>query len=282
MKGVPIPSGERFGRLVVIRDESSRSVSCLCDCGRNATMSRSSLNSGDSRSCGCLRSEVAKARAKLRSDATAIANGTRFGRLVIIVSDRSRVRCRCDCGATHVEVSKHDLLNGKTRSCGCLMRETSASNLRSTATRHGGYGSLEYSRWSGMNSRCYTESDASYSRYGGSGVTVHESWRGEGGFTAFMLEIGPAPTSEHTIDRIDGSRGYEPGNVRWATKVEQARNRTSNLLITAFGRTQCLAEWSEETGIGRHTIAWRIRNGWLPDDAVTKPANQHATKECKR
>jgi hypothetical protein len=47
------------------------------------------------------------------------------------------------------------------------------------------------------------------------------SW--EHSFADFFAYVGPAPSGT-TLDRIDNNKGYEPGNVRWATKTVQARN----------------------------------------------------------
>lgn len=75
-----------------------------------------------------------------------------------------------------------------------------------------------------MKQRCLNPNAAGYSRYGGAGITVHESWRS---FEAFLCDMGekPEPKAEYSLDRIDGGRGYEPGNCRWATRSEQQRNR---------------------------------------------------------
>jgi len=92
--------------------------------------------------------------------------------------------------------------------------------------RHGhnprsGQQSPTYKSWDNMITRCLRPSHGSYATYGGAGITVCERWRD---FVNFLADMGERPSLFHSIDRIDGSKGYEPGNCRWATQLEQARN----------------------------------------------------------
>lgn len=126
----------------------------------------------------------------------------------------------------------------------------------------------ERSAWSGMKDRCHNPLSLGYARYGGRGITVCDEWRES--FEAFLQHIGPRPSSAHSIDRIDNDRGYEPGNVRWATAKEQQRNRRCTRPITAFGRTQPLPAWAEEVGISPITLRGRIERGWDPEKALSQ------------
>jgi hypothetical protein len=150
--------------------------------------------------------------------------GKRFGRLTVL-SYQGRPKpsfhvwqCGCDCGnETVIEGSR--LKSGKAKSCGCLRRELSAARR----LRHGRTDTAEHNTWIGMKGRCYNPANPKFYRYGGRGITVCERWRDN--FENFAADMGPRPSPLHSIDRIDNDRGYEPGNCRWATQLEQQRNR---------------------------------------------------------
>lgn len=128
----------------------------------------------------------------------------------------------------------------------------------------------EYVNWSQMNSRCYNERNKNYSSYGGRGVTVWLPWRTS--FEMFFLCVGPRHEAGTQIDRINNAGNYEPSNVRWATSVQQSRNRRNIKPITAFGRTMLLTDWGRETGISIRTILSRITQlGWDAERALSEP-----------
>jgi len=82
----------------------------------------------------------------------------------------------------------------------------------------------EYGIWHGMVQRCCNPCHPVYPSYGARGVGVCARWRND--FMAFFADLGPRPSSGHSIDRLDNARGYEPDNCRWATRSQQQRNRT--------------------------------------------------------
>jgi len=103
-----------------------------------------------------------------------------------------------------------------------------------------------------MRGRCRNQRRPEYGRYGGRGIRVSDAFET---FEAFLAHVGYRPEGT-SLDRIDNNRGYEPGNVRWATKRTQMLNRSDNRLITHHGQTLTLTEWSEKTGIAIGTL-WR-------------------------
>ncbi len=136
--------------------------------------------------------------------------------------------------------------------------------------RHGMTGSPEWVVWKGMIERCTDPNARSYPRYGGKGVKVCQEWLDS--FEAFYEHVGKRPSLAHTLDRIENSKGYEPGNVRWATRHTQSRNTSRNVRLNYQGRVQVLEDWAKELGIPKMTIWNRIfRLGWTTEKALSKP-----------
>jgi hypothetical protein len=148
---------------------------------------------------------------------------------------------------------------GESTSCGCYQRENSAETLRKVATKHGKHNTPEYFRWLSMKLRCYHPSHHAFKDYGGRGITVCDRWKHD--FEAFLSDVGERPSPEHSLDRIDNDGNYEPNNVRWATRQEQANNRRTNVKVTYDGREQTLAQWARELGITPEGVAYRVKHG---------------------
>lgn len=125
----------------------------------------------------------------------------------------------------------------------------------------------EYSIWRGMVARCHNICAKDYARYGARGVYVCERWRES--FDVFLTDMGPRPSLEHQIDRLNNDGPYSPDNCAWRTASENSRNRRSNRLITCFGECLPLVEWAKRTGISRVLIAHRLRSGWSTEEALT-------------
>ncbi len=134
-------------------------------------------------------------------------------------SDRKRQAtwlCRCDCGTECVAVGS-ELRSGHKRSCGCLLRDVAGQHSRT----HGKSRSDTYTSWVGMIQRCTNPSREKYPSYGGRGIRVCDRWLS---FETFLADMGPRPSRNVSIDRVDVDGDYEPANCRWATRSEQARN----------------------------------------------------------
>lgn len=188
--------------------------------------------------------------------------GRTFGKLTVIRREGTRKRrqgtqptwlCNCECGKTAV-VGGVELRHGLTKSCGCLQRP------------HGMFGTPEYKAWTSMKGRCENPRARQYKNYGARGISVAERWRVS--FATFLADMGRRPTSKHSIDRINNDGNYEPGNCRWATKTQQARNTRVSRVLSAGGTSATIPEWAERTGIGASAIRERLRRGWSPERAV--------------
>jgi len=207
--------------------------------------------------------------------------GDRFTRLVVVEDlglrrhgargTRRVWLCRCDCGKT-VRVPKHQLMSGMTNSCGCYQRDRASEAGEANAVHGHARGSQrtpEYRAWRSMISRCTNSKLKAYRDYGGRGIRVCRAWRVS--FETFLKDVGYKPSPELELGRIDNEGDYRPGNVRWETVSQNARNRRSSALITANGKTQTLAAWAKQTGLGRTTIGRRLAIGWTEEEAVNLP-----------
>lgn len=109
-----------------------------------------------------------------------------------------------------------------------------------------------------MKQRCFNTNSKKYPLYGGRGITMCEEWRND--FAAFYAYMGDPPPST-TIDRIDTNKGYEPGNVRWATPKQQANNLRCNVRIALGNKTHTMSEWADLFGCSRDAVKLRLRRG---------------------
>lgn len=209
--------------------------------------------------------------------------GKRFGRLTVVkraddyVSPKGRHNtrwlCKCDCGNQTTVVSG-DLRSGKVKSCKCLQSEATVLKNKKRAT-HGLSQSLLYNILHGMNDRCHNKKFKYYFNYGGRGIKVCDEWNKD------LIGIEKAIKNFYnwskqngykrglTIDRIDNDGNYEPNNCRWVTRKVNNNNKRNNYKITFNGKTQDVAQWSEETNISYGCLRRRIAIGWDIKKALT-------------
>lgn len=144
-----------------------------------------------------------------------IGPGDTYGRWTVLeYVDHRTVRCVCACGSEKL-VESTNLRAGASKSCGCLRWSLQATHLESRRSR-------EYSAWSNMIQRCTNARATKYADYGGRGIAVCIQWLES--YETFLRDVGRCPP-RHTLDRRDNDGNYEPGNVRWASRTSQVRNR---------------------------------------------------------
>lgn len=239
--------GQRFGKLTVVsvRRGAQAKWVCECECGGSIAVASSDLRTGKTRSCGCGRFDGLWAANAKKTQAVI---GLKFGRLTVTSEapgfKRSAV-CLCECGAL-VTVTLTSLRTNKTQSCGCLQRERVAE-ANVGRIKHGHSAgtvagkrvfSPAYRSWKSMLERCRNPNAPNYHLYGGRGIAVCDQWQGAEGFLQFLADVGERPEGR-TLDRYPDKNGnYEPGNVRWATPLEQSRNRRE---MTAENKARQLA-----------------------------------------
>lgn len=184
-------------------------------------------------------------------------------------------KCNCECGKSKFVLAS-SLTCGKSTSCGCLQKEIvteMATGIDPKANRN----QPEYKNWICMRQRCNQKDNASYDRYGKIGIEVCSEWND---FQVFLNDMGQKPSPEHTIDRIDASKGYFKENCRWATPKEQVRSRSMTTMLEYNGETKPLAEWSEILGIKYGTLRRRIFiQGMTVQEAFEIPVREWTSQE---
>lgn len=207
--------------------------------------------------------------------------GDKFGKLTVLHVDGKRNRnisylCQCDCGNTK-SVASHHLKSGNIKSCGCYAVECARKQHALNFVTHGMSQKSEFNIWQHMKDRCNNPNNDSYKYYGERGITVCDRWLHS--FEAFYADMGPRPSRGHSIDRIDVNGNYEPGNCRWATNEEQARNKRRTIMGITPDGVMCVEEIVAKYGLTRHVVCKRIRQGLTGQDLIAKPTDTRLGKQ---
>lgn len=195
--------------------------------------------------------------------------GNKYGKLTVIaldhVNNKAYWLCKCECGNTKV-VCGDKLRSGNTKSCGCIQKE-----CRKEGKNHKTHGMTKkrlYYEWSNMRSRCDNCKNIMFKNYGGRGIKYASEWKHFELFMDWALKAGY--TDNLTLERKDVNKDYGPKNCTWITREKQYLNRTDSHFITAFGKTQTIKEWADETGLKYDTIHARIKYyGWDAEKALS-------------
>jgi hypothetical protein len=263
----PSLPGDKYNRLTLIHEISGQTIQasirrwlCRCDCGKEKSIALSGVRGGHTRSCGCAIRESMSKNGMVQP-------GQVFGRLTVTTmaptkNSKTHWNCICECGTEKVVYQNH-LKSGATTSCGCRRAEVTTDRNSS----HGMADTRTYHSWCHAKSRCTNPNDAAWDRYGGRGITFDPKWSD---FEAFLSDMGECPEGL-TLDRIDNDKGYGPGNCRWATYTEQARNKRNNVFVSYQGRNITLAEAAEISGTSYKLAQASLKVGASPASVFESP-----------
>ena len=198
--------------------------------------------------------------------------GMTFGRLTVIerapnIGKDTAWRCKCSCG--NECIVRSDVLKRGQPTCGCGKLE----KLIERSKTHGMSHTKIYKTWSYMLQRCYNPKRPDFDLYGGRGIKVCERWHTFENFYEDVSKLEHFGEEGYTLDRIRVNEDYEPGNVRWADKNTQARNKRNNILVEYEGVEMCLKEAAEKSGISYTTLQARYRVGDR-DEKLFRPVNR--------
>ena len=183
------------------------------------------------------------------------------------INRRSAWLCECECGTRKI-LKYCDLINGRSRSCGCLRKDLARERL----ITHGLTWHPLFRKWGDMKTRCYNPNARHYQYYGGRGIRICDEWLND--FKNFYYwAINTGWIQGRTIDRIDPNGNYEPSNCRWATVKEQNCNKRNNIVLTHEGKTKKLIDFCKELKVKRSVVVNRLNRGWKPEEALSGKRN---------
>lgn len=182
--------------------------------------------------------------------------GRTFGHWLVVrrlqnIGSSTIWECRCSCGTIKPVRASH-LASTASTCCGCV---------KPAKRTHGfakGKFSRKYKAWRQIRARCLNPNHKNAAIYSG---LLCAAWNS---FEQFNKDVPDPPSELHTIERKDNSKGYEPGNVTWATMAEQHRNQSNCRPIEFSGKTQLLTDWAREYKVAPSTIFERMKKWGSP------------------
>lgn len=205
--------------------------------------------------------------------------GEKFGLLTVLKRSESakcgaaQWVCICECG-NEIIVPSYTLKCGTKKNCGCVK----GPHFNAT---HGASNTTLYKAWKSMLYRCENPKNRAYKYYGQRGIRVCEEWHDFLSFKKWVDET--KPDGEYTIDRIDNNSDYSPTNCRWASCVEQANNRRSNIMLEYNGEVHDLTEWSKLLGFDYKRVHNRMyKLGWTFEKAIITPPDEKKRNKVER
>lgn len=186
-------------------------------------------------------------------------------------SGQSMWHCICQCGTRKI-VNGYSLQCGNSNCCGCMTGELS-SRERIRKHSHGMNRTPEHMAWKNAIQRCCNQNYREWEYYGGRGIKFAAEWRDD--FMAFYRHVGPRPDPSYSLDRIDNNGHYEPGNVRWAQRVMQSRNRRNAIILKIEGELMHLTDAVKIGPVTMTTYRRRLQLGWSPEKAISTPPTRY-------
>lgn len=197
-------------------------------------------------------------------------SGKTYGRLKVLYRTENdkygnaQWVCICECG-NKTTVKGYCLRMGKTKSCGCLQKDT----VRNREYKHGYTGTRIYSIWSGMKDRCLNSNSNAYKDYGAKGIKVCDEWLKAENFIKWAFNNGYKDVL--TIERIDSNGNYEPSNCTFTTRSDQNRNTSRNIKQIISGKEYTLSQIAKMLGVTRGTVCrWYHKEGLRNEELIQR------------
>ena len=197
--------------------------------------------------------------------------GQKFGKLTITRFDHKDkhyhkyYECKCDCGKNTV-VNYDNLKRGLTKSCGCLISQTTSklNKTRVIKDKHKYSDYSLYRTWIGMRKRCYSTTEPAYKDYGGRGITVCDEWNID--YNSFLKWAKNNGYQKGlTIDRINNDKGYYPENCRFVDNYVQANNKRNNIVLSLNGISDTLPNWARKLNVSTKLLYARYYKNNNPE-----------------